>query len=329
MPELTFGMASVAALREEMQRDPNIIVMGEDIRWGGSFGHYRGLYDEFGPKRIIDTPIAEAGFVGAGLGMAMCGLRPVISLGFADFCMGAMDELLNQIPKLRYMSGGQVTIPLVIRLADGAINSTAAQHSSSIEAIFCHVPAYKVLAPSTVEDAKGLLKAAIRDEGPVIYFEHKILGRSKGEVQEGEYLTPLGVGKVRRTGKDLTIVTYSVMTLRSLEAANALADEGIQVEVIELRTIKPWDRELVFESIRKTQHALVVYEANRTGGFGAEIAAEIGEQLFEHLVAPVGRVAAKDVPIPFSPPMEKFVIPQIENIINGAKSVLDRSIVRG
>lgn len=328
MPELTFGMAVVEALAEELRRDSTVIVLGEDIRWGGSFGHYRGLFDEFGPERIIDTPIAEAGFVSAGLGAAICGLRPVVSLGFADFCMGAMDELINQIAKIRYMSGGQVNVPIVIRLADGAVNSTAAQHSSSLEAFFCHMPALKVLSPSTVEDARGLLKAAIRDDGPIIYFEHKILGRSKEEVPEGEYLTPIGVGKVRRTGKDLTIVTYSIMTTRSLEAANALANEGIQVEVVELRTLKPWDRELVFESIRKTQRALVVYEANRTGGFGAEIAAEIGEHLFEHLVAPVGRVAAKDVPIPFSPPMEKFVIPQRENIISGVKAVLDRSVVR-
>jgi pyruvate dehydrogenase E1 component beta subunit len=250
-------------------------------------------------------------------------------MGFADFCLGAMDELINQIPKMRYMSGGQVDVPIVIRLADGAVNSTAAQHSSSIEAYFCHSPAFKVLAPSTVEDARGLLKSAIRDDGPVIYFEHKILGRSKGEVPEGEYLTPIGVGKVRRSGKDLTIVTYSIMTLRSLEAADALAQEGVQVEVVELRSLKPWDRQLVLDSVRKTRRALVVYEANRTGGFGAEIAAEIGEQLFEHLLAPVGRVAAQDVPIPFSPPMEKFVIPQVADIIHGVKSVMERSFVRG
>jgi acetoin:2,6-dichlorophenolindophenol oxidoreductase subunit beta len=329
MPELTFGMAVVEALAEELRRDSNVIVLGEDIRWGGSFGHYRGLFDEFGPERIIDTPIAEAGFVAAGLGAAICGLRPVVSLGFADFCLGAMDELINQIAKIRYMSGGQVNVPIVIRLADGAVNSTAAQHSSSLEAIFCHMPAFKVVSPSTVEDARGLLKSAIRDDGPVIYFEHKLLGRSKGEVPEGEYLTPIGKGKVRRTGQDLTIVTYSMMTPRSLDAANALADEGIQVEVVELRSLQPWDRELVFESVRKTRRALVVYEANRTGGFGAEIAAEIGEQLFEHLVAPVARVAAKDVPIPFSPPMEKFVIPQVEDITSGVKAVLERSVVRG
>jgi pyruvate/2-oxoglutarate/acetoin dehydrogenase E1 component len=328
MPEMTFGVAVVAALSEELRRDPDIIVLGEDIRWGGSFAHYRGLYDEFGPERIIDTPIAEAGFVAAGLGAAICGLRPVVSMGFADFCLGAMDELINQIAKIRYMSGGQVKVPIVIRLADGAVNCTAAQHSSSMEAFFCHTPAFKVVAPSTVADAKGLLKAAIRDDGPVIYFEHKILGRSKGDVPEEEYLTPIGEAALRRTGQDLTIITYSIMATRALEAAEILAEEGVDVEIVDLRTLQPWDREMVFESVHKTRRALVLHEACRTGGFGGELAAEINEELFDRLLAPVGRVGAKDVPVPFSPPLESFVIPQVETIVTGAKSVLDRSVER-
>jgi len=325
MPEITYGMASVEVLREEMKRDPKIVVMGEDIRWGGSFSHYRGLYDEFGPERVIDTPIAEAGFVGAGLGMALCGLRPVVSLGFADFCMGAMDELLNQIPKLRYMSGGQVDVPIVIRLADGAVNSTAAQHSSSIESIFCHVPAYTVLAPSTVADAKGLLRTALRSNSPIIYLEHKILGRSKADVPEGDWTTPIGEAVIRREGTELTIVSYSQMSNRSLEAAELLAKDGLEIEVIDLRTLKPWDRDCVFTSVKKTRRALIVHEATRTAGYGGELAAEISEALFEVLLAPVGRLGAKDVPIPFSPPLEKFVIPQTQNIVESVKNILLRS----
>lgn len=328
MPEVTFGTAVVDALAEEMHRDPDIIVLGEDIRWGGSFAHYRGLYSEFGPQRVVDTPIAEAGFVAAGLGAAICGLRPVISMGFADFCLGAMDELFNQISKIRYMSGGQVMVPIVIRLADGAVKRAAAQHSSSIEAFFCHMPAFKVVAPSTVADAKGLLKAAIRDDGPVIYFEHKILGRSKGEVPDVEYVTPIGKAVVRRPGRDLTIVTYSMMTVRSLEAADRLAEEGVDVEVVELRTLKPWDRDTVLQSVHRTRRALVAHEAPRTGGFGGELAAEISEALFERLLAPVGRVGAKDVPVPFSPPLEDFVIPQVETVVLGVESVLNRTVER-
>lgn len=328
MAEMTYGAAVAAALAEEMRRDPSIIVLGEDLRWGGSFGHFRGLYEEFGPGRVIDMPISEAGFVGAGLGAALCGLHPVVYLGFADFALGAMDELLNQIAKIRYMSGGQVKVPIVIRMADGAVNSAAAQHSSSIEAIFCHTPAFKIVAPSTVSDAKGLLKAALRDDRPIIYFEHKRLGRSKGEVPDGEWVTPIGKAALRRTGRDLTIVTYSMMTVRALEAAEKLATEGLDIEVVELRTLKPWDREMVLESVSKTRRALIVHEACRMGGFSGELAAEISEALFDRLLAPVGRVGAKDVPVPFSPPLEAFVIPQVETIIAGVRAVLASSVER-
>jgi pyruvate dehydrogenase E1 component beta subunit len=247
-----------------------------------------------------------------------------VDLHFADFFTTAMDEIANQTAKIRYMFGGQARIPLVIWAPDGGGLSAAAHHSQSLEAWFVHTPGLKVVVPSEPADVKGLIKSAIRDDDPVIFFQHKKLFAQKGPVREGEYLIPLGKGDIKRSGRDITIITYSRMTYFSLEAATQLAEEGIEAEVVDLRTLKPLDFELIAESVKKTYHAMVVHEACLTGGFGAEIAARIGEELFDDLDAPVKRIGAKDVPIPFSPVLENYVLPQVGDIVTGAKTVLNR-----
>jgi len=312
------------ALAEEMERDPTVFIIGEDlVAHGGIFGQFRGLPERF-PERIIDTPISETSIVGAGIGAALTGMRPIIDMHFADFVTTAMDEIVNQMAKLRYMSGGQAKLPLVLWAPDGAGISAAAQHSQSLESWFIHTPGLKVVAPFEPADVKGLLKSAIRDDDPVIFFQHKRLFRWTGPVAEHhEYLIPLGKAVVKRSGSEVTLLTYSRMTYECLEAARLLAQKGIQAEVIDLRTLKPLDFELIAQSVQKTRHAVVVHEACMTGGFGAEIAARISEELFECLEAPVRRVAAKDVPIPFSPVLEKFVLPQVEDILSAVESVLN------
>lgn len=315
MREITFAEATLEATREEMRRDPAVFVLGEDIaRQGGIFGQFRGLTEEFGWERVLDTPISEAAIVGAALGAAMTGLRPVVDIHFADFMTCAMDELVNQICKLRYMSGGQASVPLVLRAPDGIARQVAAQHSQSLEAWFLHAPGMKIVVPSNPADAKGLLKAAIRDDDPVLYCEHKSLYRVKGPVPEEEYLVPLGQAAVRRPGRHATLLTYSMMVSKALEAAEQLAREGIEVEVIDLRSLLPMDMETVYRSVKRTKRVLVAHEACRRGGVGAEIAATIAEELYDYLDAPVMRVGAKDVPVPFSAPMERFVIPQVEDL---------------
>lgn len=323
MSEMTFAEATLAAMREEMRRDPLVFVIGEDMaQQGGVFGQFHGLPQEFGLHRVLDTPISETSIVGAAVGAALCGARPVVDMHFADFVTTAMDEVVNQAAKIRYMFGGQAKVPLVLRMPDGAINSAAAHHSQSLEAWFLHTPGVKMVVPSNPRDAKGLLKTAIRDDDPVLFFEHKALFKVKGEVPDGEYLVPLGEAAVRRPGRDVTLLTYSLMTQRCLAAAERLAAEGIEAEVIDLRSLKPLDWERIARSVRTTHRALVVHEACRTGGVGAELAARIGEELFDWLDAPVGRVGAKDVPMPFSPPLEKYVLPQVEDILAAVRRLI-------
>ena len=321
---LSCSEALAEALAEEMTRDETVFIIGEDIRaHDGIFGQFKGLPKQY-PERVIDTPISETCILGAGLGAALTGMRPLVDMHFADFFTTAMDEIANQAAKIRYMFGGQAKIPLVIWAPDGGGLSAAAHHSQWLESWFIHTPGLKVVVPSEPADVKGLIKSAIRDDDPVIFFQHKKLFAQKGPVPEGEYLIPLGKGDIKRKGQDLTIITYSRMTYLSLEAAEQLAKEGIEAEVVDLRTLKPFDFDLIAESVKKTYNVLIVHEACLTGGFGGEIAARIGEELFDYLDAPVARIGAKDVPMPFSPVMESFVMPQVKDIVQGAKKVLNR-----
>jgi len=321
--ELTQAEAIREALREEMQRDPRVFIMGEDVGpYGGIYTATKGLWEEFGDERVRDTPISEAGFTGAGLGAALVGGRPVVELMFGDFVAVAMDQLANQIAKAGYMSGGQVRAPLVIRTTIGARGSTAAQHSQSLHAWLVHAPGLYVVAPSTPADCKSLLKSAIRDDNPVIFWEHKKLYFVKGEVPEGEYLAPLGAADVKRSGADVTVVAISLMVHKALAVSEKLAREGIEVEVVDPRTLVPMDWEAIYASVRKTGRAVVVDEGHFTCGVAAEIAARIGNECFDYLDAPVERVCAHDVPIPFSPPLEDFVIPQEADIERGIRRAL-------
>ncbi len=321
---LSCSEALAKALGEEMERDKTIFIIGEDLTaHDGIFGQFKNLPKKY-PGRVIDTPISETCIVGAGLGAALTGMRPFVDLHFADFFTTAMDEIVNQTAKIRYMFGGQAKIPMVIWAPDGGGLSAGAHHSQCLESWFTHAPGLKVVVPSHPADVKGLIKSAVRDDDPVVVFQHKKLFARKGPVPEEEYLIPLGKGDIKRKGKDITIITYSRMTYLSLEAADQLAKEGIEAEVLDLRTLKPLDFDLIADSVKRTCHVLVVHEACLTGGFGAEIAARIGEELFDYLDAPVTRIGAKDVPIPFSPVLENFVLPQVSDIVGGAKKVLNR-----
>lgn len=323
MREITFSQATLEAMAEEMRRDPTVFVLGEDIaRQGGIFGQFKGLPNEFGYERVLDTPISETAIVGSAVGAALTGMRPVADMHFADFVTCAMDEIANQAAKIQYMFGGQARLPLVVRAPDGVIKSAAAQHSQSLEAWFVHVPGLKIVIPSTPYDAKGLLKAAIRDDNPVLYFEHKALFAMKGPVPEEEYIVPIGKADVKRPGRDVTCVTYSIMVHRALEAAEDLARDGIEVEVVDLRTLVPMDIDTVLQSVRKTKKVVVAHEACRRGGAGAEIAATIAEEAFDYLDAPVVRVGTLDVPIPFSPPLEARVVPRKKEIVEAVRKIV-------
>jgi len=312
------------AMTEEMERDPAVFVIGEDLTaQGGIFGQFTGLPERF-PGRIIDAPISETAIVGAGVGAALTGMRPLVDMHFADFVTTAMDEIVNQMAKIRYMFGGQASVPMVLWAPDGGGLRAAAHHSQCLESWFVHTPGLKVVSPSEPADVKGLLKAALRDDDPVIFFQHKRLFAQKGPVPEGEYVIPIGKAEVKRPGRDISIITYSRMTYLSLEAAKILSEKGIEAEVIDLRTLKPLDFPLIAESVKKTYRAMVVHEACLTGGFGAEIAARIGEELFDWLDAPVTRIGAKDVPMPFNPAMEDFVMPQTKDIVEGALRLIGR-----
>ncbi len=322
--ELSCSLAMAEALREEMERDETVFILGEDlVSHGGIFGQFRGLPELF-PERIIDTPISETAIVGAGVGAALTGMRPIIDMHFADFVTTAMDEIVNQMAKIRYMSGGQASLPLVLWAPDGGGINAAAQHSQCLENWMIHVPGLKVVVPFEPADVKGLLIAAIRDPDPVIFFQHKKLFNWTGPVKEDQGIIPLGKAIVRRPGTDVTLITYSRMTYECMEAARELAKNGVQAEVIDLRTLSPLDFDLIAESIKKTRHAVVVHEACRTGGFGSELSARVSEELFDHLDGPVVRVAAEDVPMPFSPLMEKFVMPQITDIFAAVDTVFKR-----
>ncbi|HSB80707.1 MAG TPA: alpha-ketoacid dehydrogenase subunit beta [Candidatus Methylomirabilis sp.] len=326
MPEITFVEALRTTLQEEMHRDPSLMLIGEDIgRYGGIFGVTKGLLDTFGPKRVRNTPISESTIVGSALGAAMTGVRTVAELMYVDFTTCAMDQLVNQVAKMHYMSGGKLRIPLVIRTHGGGGRGNAAQHSQNLEAWFLHVPGLKVVMPSTPADAKGLLATAIREDNPVLFIEHKLLYATKGMVPEGEHLIPLGQADIKRKGKDVTIVTISHMVLKALQAAERLAAEGIEAEVIDLRTLTPLDLACVLDSVRKTNRVVIAHEACRRGGFGGELAAQIQEEAFDYLDAPIQRVGSLDVPIPYSKPMEEYVIPGEEAIIRAAKRVLGRA----
>lgn len=315
MAEVTYSEALRAALREEMLRDPSVFLIGEDIaQHGGAFGVTRGLYEEFGPERIINTPISEAAIVGAAVGAALAGTRPVAEIMYMDFIALAMSQIVNQMAKMRYMFGGKARMSVVVRTPAGAGRGSAAQHMQSLEAWFVHVPGLKVAMPSTPYDAKGLLKTAIRNDDPVIFVEHKLLYASKGEVPEKEYVLPLGKADIKREGRDATIVATSRMILFALAAADSLSDEGIGVEVIDPRTLVPLDVETIISSVKKTGHVVVVHEACERGGVGAEIATKIQEEAFDYLDGPILRVANPNVPIPFARNLEAAAIPDEERI---------------
>jgi len=304
------------ALHEEMRRDERVFVMGEDIGLaGGIFKITAGLYQEFGGERVRDTPIAEAGIVGLAVGAAMTGLRPVVEIMFSDFTTLASDQIVNQAAKLRYMTAGQCKIPLVIRTAMGAGRRAAAQHSQSLQAWYCHIPGLKVIMPSTPEDAKGLLKTAIRDDNPVMFLEDKMTYNQKGPIPEGDYTIPFGEARIHRYGSDATIICTSSMLYPSLEAAERLAAEGIEVEVIDPRSISPLDEKTLVQSAVKTGHVLVIDEGYQSFGVTAEIAARVMQGAFDYLDEPVRRLGAADVPIPFAPSLEDLTIPNADRIV--------------
>lgn len=315
MREIRYRAAVSEALREEMQRDERVIVLGEDIGvYGGVFKVTEGFLGEFGPDRVLDTPISENGIVGCAVGAAMLGLRPVVEIMYADFLALAMDQLVNQAGLLPYIYGDQIELPLVVRTQGGAGANAGAQHSKSLEAWVAHIPEIQVAAPATPADAKGLLKTAVRSSAPTVIFEHKLLYNTRGPVPPGDHLAPFGTAEVRRAGNDVTVVAYSRMVLEALAAAETLADEGIDVEVIDVRSLRPLDSDTIIESITRTHRALVVYEAWRTGGFGAELAATMAEEGFDWLDAPVVRLGGLDTPIPYSPTLERNAVPDRTNI---------------
>ncbi|MBI2466352.1 MAG: alpha-ketoacid dehydrogenase subunit beta [Candidatus Rokubacteria bacterium] len=323
MHTLTVAEALCEALREEMERDPRVFLMGEDVgSIGGIFATSRGLLEKFGPERVRETPISEASIVGYAIGAAVAGMRPVVECGgFVDFLALTMDQLVNQAAKLRYMFGGKGTVPIVVRAAQGSGVKLAAQHSQSLEAWFAHVPGLVVVSPSTPADAKGLLLAAIRNPNPVIFLEHKMLYFVKGDVPDGEGLDKIGVAARRREGTDVTLVSYSLMTHRCLEAADLLGQRGISCEVLDLRTIRPWDRETVLASVRKTHRLVVVHEAVKSFGVGAEVGATVMEEAFDELDAPVVRVAAHDIPMPFNEALERETVPTVERIVEAVQKL--------
>jgi len=315
MRELTYREALREALREEMKRDSSVFLLGEDIaEYGGAYKVTQGLVDEFGHERVRNTPLAESGIAGAAVGAALVGMRPVAEIMYIDFSPIAMEQIFNQMAKLRYMTGGMIKVPLVIRTQQGGGVAAAAHHSQCWEALYAHIPGLKVVLPSTPYDAKGLLKSSIRENNPVIFIESKKLYGETGVVPEEEYLVPLGKAEVRRQGDDITVVTYSLSMHRVLKVAEALEKDGVGIEVIEPRTLNPLDEDTILSSVKKTGRLMIVHEACLTGGFGGEIAAIVAEKAFDHLDAPIKRVAALDSPIPFNPRLEDYIIPNERDI---------------
>jgi len=324
MRELSYLEAVREALRQEMQRDERVFIIGEDVGvYGGAFGVTLGLVEEFGEERVIDTPISEYGIAGAITGAALAGMRPVGEIMFMDFTTFAMEQLVNQAAKMRFMFGGNIEVPFVLRCPAGSGTGAAAQHSQSLESWFVHVPGLKVVMPSTPYDVKGLLLASIRDDNPVIFVEHKLLYKTKGPVPEETYTIPLGTAEVKRQGRDLTIVATSIMVKRALDAAQQLAQQGIEAEVVDPRTLKPLDEETIVRSVSKTGRVLIVHEACKTGGYGAELAAVIaGSEAFDYLDAPIVRLAGRDMPIPYNRTLEYHTVPQVENIVEAARQLV-------
>ncbi|MDI6696112.1 MAG: alpha-ketoacid dehydrogenase subunit beta [Anaerolineales bacterium] len=323
--ELTFAQAIREALDEELARDPNIFILGEDVgAWGGVFRCTEGLYEKYGPERVIDTPLSEEGFIGLAVGAAMTGMHPVPEIMFGDFITLAMDQIVNQAAKMRYMTGGQLKVPITFRATMGAGRSSGAQHSQSWHAWFAHVPGLKVVVPSTPYDAKGLLKTALREPNPVVFFEDKVMyAKIKGPVPEEEYTIPFGKADIKREGSDVTLVALSRMVHPTLAAAEMLAKEGISAEVIDPRTLTPLDEETLIQSVCKTGGAVIVDEGYNRFGITAELAAVIAYGAFDYLDAPVERLGAMDVPIPFSPPLEFATIPDEQKIIERVHKVLE------
>ncbi len=322
MAKKTYLQALNEALRQEMERDPNVFIMGEDVgQFGGCFGVTQGLFDQFGEARVMDTPITESVIVGAAAGAAAAGLRPVAELMFVDFIGVALDQLFNQASKMRYMFGGKTTVPMVLRMPQGAGIGAAAQHSQSLEAWFMHIPGLKVVIPSTPYDAKGLLISAIRDNNPVVFLEHKLLYGVDGEVPEESYTIEFGKADIKREGTDVTVVATSKMVHSALEAAEILAKDGISLEVVDPRTVQPLDTDTILASVKKTHALVIAHEAVGFAGPGAEIAAQVAEKAFDYLDAPITRVAAPFCPVPFSPPLEQAFIPGAQDIVKAVRGL--------
>ncbi len=324
MKETTFLEAIREAIAEEMERDSNVFMIGEDIgQFGGALGQTKGLFERFGDERILDTPISEAAIVGAAVGASMLGMRPIADIMFTDFSTLAMDQIINQAAKARFMSGGKVSVPMVVKMQSGAGRGKAAQHSQSFEAIYSHIPGLKVVMPSTPYDAKGLFKTAIRDNDPVVYMEHGSLYGIKGQIPDEDYTIPMGVGDIKREGRDISIITYSYMVHKALAAAEILETDGIDAEVVDLRTLRPMDTEIITASVKKTHRVVVLHEACVTGGIGGEIVAKIAESVFDYIDAPIKRVGVPDVPIPYAKSLEDAIMPNEEKLITCIKGVME------
>lgn len=326
MREITYSEAVKEALSEAMREDENVYLLGEDIGvYGGAFGVTRGMIEEFGPERIRITPISESAIAGAAVGSAITGMRPVFELQFSDFITVAMDQIVNQAAKIHYMYGGKASVPLVMRTPGGSGTGAAAQHSQSLENITAHIPGLKVVLPSTAYDAKGLLHASIEDNNPVMFYEHKLCYRTTSDVPEGKYVIPLGVADIKREGTDISIVATGIMVHKALEAAEILAKEGIDVEIVDPRTLVPLDKETIIKSVSKTGRALVVVEAVKRSGFSAELASVIAEsEAFDYLDHPIVRLAGEEVPIPYHPDLERLAVPQVENIVEACRTMMKK-----
>jgi pyruvate dehydrogenase E1 component beta subunit len=320
---LTYREALNQALREEMRRDEKVFLIGEDVAYyQGAFKVSKGFLEEFGPRRVVDTPITELGFTGLAIGAAMAGLHPVVEMMTFNFAILAMDQIVNNAAKIRYMSGGQISVPIVIRGPGSAAHQLGAQHSQSLEAWFCHVPGLMVVAPSSPRDAKGLLKTAIRESNPVIFIEAQLLYPTKGEVDEGEYLLPLGVADIKRAGTDVTLIAYSKMLSIALQAAEVLAKDGIQAEVVDPRTLRPLDLNTLAASVKKTGKAVIIEDGWPFAGLGAQIAESLYTRVFDYLDGPIVRVTARDVPMPYARNLEDAVIPDVKRVVAAVRTVL-------
>ncbi len=328
MPEISYLEAIRQALWQEMKRDERVFLLGEDIgRYGGAFGLTHGMLDEFGEERVLETPISEAAIVATAIGASLLGMRPVAELMFMDFVLLTLDQLANQAAKMHFMFGGRATVPMVVRMPGGSGSGAASQHSQSLESMLMHIPGLIVINPSTPYDAKGLMLSAIRNPNPVCFVEHKILYKTKGEVPEGEYTIPIGVAEIKRPGRDITVVANNIMVIKTLNVAEKLSKEGIEVEVIDPRTLLPLDTETILQSVARTGRLLVVHEACQTGGWAGEvIASVVGSPVFDYIDAPVRRLAGKDIPIPYNRVLEKSAIPQEADIEQEIRALVEGRI---